>query len=176
MLAAGYDNGDVKLFDMRMSALRWETNVGNGVVNLEFDRPDIDMNKLVVTTLESKFRVYDLRTQHPTEGFACLSERAHKSTVWLGKHLPQNRDVFVTTGGNGGVNLYKYSYPVSRSVRDDKGHARGVMGSVELLNSRVIATQPIVAWDWSVDKTGLAVAASLDQHVRVLIATKLDKL
>jgi len=30
-VAAGYDNGDVKLFDLRAMALRWETNVNNGV-------------------------------------------------------------------------------------------------------------------------------------------------
>lgn len=63
--------------------------------------------QLVVTTLESKFRVFDMRTQHPELGFASLTERAHKSTVWLTRHLPQNRDVFATLGGNGGVNLYK---------------------------------------------------------------------
>lgn len=31
VLAAGYDNGDVKLFDLRNMALKWETNVKNGV-------------------------------------------------------------------------------------------------------------------------------------------------
>ena len=146
-LCAGYDNGDVKLFDLRTSSVRWETNVGNGVVCVEFDRKDIEMNKvrgigrqlhrvrvggpvavktfgcpdfviptpfrftpltqLVCTTLESKFRVYDMRTHHPEEGYAYLSERAHKSTVWLARHLPQNRDLFATLGGNGGINLYR---------------------------------------------------------------------
>lgn len=45
------------------------------VVGLEFDRKDIDMNKLVATTLESKFHVFDMRTQHPTQGFASLTEK-----------------------------------------------------------------------------------------------------
>lgn len=73
-IAAGYDNGDVKLFDLRWAlvccvvlfaflrssvlnmglvslvcrtnTMRWETNVGNGVVGLEFDRKDIEMNKV----------------------------------------------------------------------------------------------------------------------------------
>lgn len=74
-IACGYDNGDVKLYDLYMNKVRWETNVGNGVVNLQFDRKDIEMNKMVVTTLESKFRVYDMRTQHKTEGFAYLSQK-----------------------------------------------------------------------------------------------------
>ena len=30
-VCAGYDNGDVKLFDLRTMSLRWETNVKNGV-------------------------------------------------------------------------------------------------------------------------------------------------
>lgn len=77
--------------------------------------------QLVVTTLESKFRTYDMRTQHPEAGFAHLSEKAHKSTVWLARHLPQNRDLFMTGGGNGGFNLYKYHYPSSRTKNDKVG-------------------------------------------------------
>lgn len=45
-LAAGYDNGDVKLFDLRTQTMRWETNVKNGVTGLSFDRNDIEMNKV----------------------------------------------------------------------------------------------------------------------------------
>ena len=30
-VCAGYDNGDIKLFDLRKMAVRWETNVKNGV-------------------------------------------------------------------------------------------------------------------------------------------------
>ena len=40
---------------------RWETNIGTGVCSVQFDRKDIAMNKLLVTGLESKMRVYDLR-------------------------------------------------------------------------------------------------------------------
>ena len=42
---------------------------------MEFDRKDIDMNKLVATTLESKFYIYDMRTQHETKGFSSLVEK-----------------------------------------------------------------------------------------------------
>lgn len=30
-VAAGYDNGDIKLFDLKNMSLRWDTNVKNGV-------------------------------------------------------------------------------------------------------------------------------------------------
>ena len=106
-VAAGYDNGDLKLFDLRAMELRWETNLKNGICSVEFDRKDVNMNKLVATTLEGKFTIFDMRTQNEKSGFASLVERAHDSTVWVVRHLPQNRDVFVTCGGSGGINLWK---------------------------------------------------------------------
>ena len=30
-VCAGYDNGDIKMFDLRTMGLKWETNVKNGV-------------------------------------------------------------------------------------------------------------------------------------------------
>ena len=93
------------MFDLRTGAVVWEENIRNGVTHLQFDRKDIEMNKLVVCGLESKFRVYDLRTKHPEEGFACLTEKAHKSTIWLGQHLPQNRDIFMT-----GIVIFKFYF------------------------------------------------------------------
>lgn len=78
IVAAGYDNGDVKMFDLRAMSLRWECNLKNGVCSIEFDRKDIAMNKLVATTLESKFYLFDLRTQHPEKGFAYLTEKVSR--------------------------------------------------------------------------------------------------
>lgn len=172
---AGFDNGDVKLFDLRTNSVRWETNCKNGIASLEFDRGDIEMNKVVVTTLESKFRCYDMRTRHPVDGFAFTSEVAHRSTVWTAAHLPQNRDVFMTGGGNGGFNIYRYRYPKSRVAKHPQdGKPVGVAGSVDLLNSRVVSTQPIVGFDWSPDREGLCCMCSLDQTMRVFIVTKLE--
>lgn len=51
----------------------------------------------------------------------------------------------------------------------------GVAGKVELLNSRVISSQPIVSFDWSPDREGLCCLSCLDQTVRVFIVTKLGK-
>jgi hypothetical protein len=32
---AGYDNGDVKMFDLRTNTVRWDTNVGSGVCGVQ---------------------------------------------------------------------------------------------------------------------------------------------
>ena len=66
-VAAGYDNGDVRLFCLRTNRLRWGANLGDGVCGLQFDRRDIAMNKLVATCLEGRCHVLDMRTQHPKE-------------------------------------------------------------------------------------------------------------
>eukprot|EP00163_Fabomonas_tropica_P034402 TRINITY_DN94_c0_g1_i15.p1 TRINITY_DN94_c0_g1~~TRINITY_DN94_c0_g1_i15.p1 ORF type:complete len:355 (-),score=68.34 TRINITY_DN94_c0_g1_i15:694-1758(-) len=171
---AGYDNGDVKMLDLRTNSLVWETNVKNGVVSVEFDRRDINMNKFIVTALESSFAVYDARTQHPEEGFAHVTETAHKSTVWLGRHLPQNRDVFMTCGGNGSLNLYKYCYPSQRSIADPEGKMKGVPGTLERLATTTLSTQPIASFDWHPQKEGLCVMGAFDQTVRVGLVTKLS--
>ncbi|XP_063129564.1 dynein axonemal assembly factor 10 isoform X2 [Rattus norvegicus] len=174
VVCAGYDNGDIKLFDLRNMSLRWETNIKNGVCSLEFDRKDISMNKLVATSLEGKFHVFDMRTQHPTKGFASVTEKAHKSTVWQVRHLPQNRELFLTTGGAGNLHLWKYEYPAHRSKKDSEGLEMGVAGSVSLLQNVTVSTQPISSLDWSPDKRGLCICSSFDQMVRVLIVTKLQ--
>ena len=35
-VCAGYDNGDVKLFDLRTMTLRWETSLKNGVSSCDY--------------------------------------------------------------------------------------------------------------------------------------------
>ncbi len=162
VLASGYDNGDLKLFDLKKNELIWDTNLKNGVCGLEFDRKDILMNKLVATTLESKYHVFDLRTLNPEHGYAGFVDKGQQSTIWGVKHLPQNRDIFLTQGGNGAVNIYKYSYPSQRQVKDSEGRPKGVAGTCEILNSKDLCSQPVSSFDWNPDKIGLGVLCGLD--------------
>ena len=50
------------------------------------------MNKLVATSLEGTFHVFDMRTQHPTKGFASVSEKVTPMSSpplpWLLRPLP----------------------------------------------------------------------------------------
>eukprot|EP00879_Flechtneria_rotunda_P029635 GHRR01032065.1.p1 GENE.GHRR01032065.1~~GHRR01032065.1.p1 ORF type:complete len:344 (+),score=65.23 GHRR01032065.1:305-1336(+) len=122
---AGYDNGDVKMFDLRVNKLRWETNVKNGVCSVHFDRKDIQMNKFVVTCLESQFHVFDARTQHPRKGFASVTQAVSTgSTVWGAHHMPQNRDLMMVAAGDGSLSLWKYQYPDQRKVKVSVQHAQ----------------------------------------------------
>ena len=122
-----------------MNEIRWEACVGNGVCGVEVDRKDIPMNKLVATTLEHLMHVYDVRTQHPDEGFACKRVNTKASTIWSAKHLPQNRDISAACCGNGDIMLYKYNYPKERSRKDAKGLPQEVAGECTLLNKKISA-------------------------------------
>jgi len=177
VVCSAYDNGDIRLFDLHQSKVYWEKNLKNGICCVDFDRKDIAMNKLLVTTLESKFHVFDCRTLHPKKGLAGVSEKSHNSTtVWAGKHLPQNRDIFMTTGGDGGMCLWKYNYPSCRVKKDaDSGLDMGVAGNVELLQNMTLATQPLSSIDWCPDKMGLAICTGFDQTLRMIIVTKLNQ-
>lgn len=185
-LVAGYDNGDVKMFDLRQMKQRWETNTRNGICSAEFDRQDIPMNKLVVTTLEGGLHVYDLRTQHPTKGFACVSEKdagrslgtngvinGGKATVWCVRHLPQNREIFATCGGTGAIRLWQYKYPEKRVKESSDGCNQGIAGTLQMLQATSVSSQPINSFDWNSDRIGLAICGSFDQGVRILLATNL---
>uniref|UniRef100_A0A2P2IDD9 WD repeat-containing protein 92-like n=2 Tax=Hirondellea gigas TaxID=1518452 RepID=A0A2P2IDD9_9CRUS len=175
-IAAGFDNGDIKLFDLRNSQVLWETNVRNGVCSLEFDRRDIEMNKLVATTLGAYIHVFDLRTFDDHKRLVSVHTTAHNSTVWCVKHLPQDRDIWITTGGNGSLNLWRYRYPAQRIKKTANGGLKGMPGTLECLQSQVSSTQPITSFDWSSDKKGLGAFTSIDQTLRIIVVTKLQTL
>ncbi|KPI89733.1 hypothetical protein ABL78_1113 [Leptomonas seymouri] len=175
VVAAGYDNGDVKVFDMRTQKMLHEMQVQNGVCDLEFDRPDIPLNKLLVSSLEGRVQCYDLRTLHPKLGYAYVEERVSDGTVWCSRALPQNREIFMS-GGGGELTLCLYKYPPERALKDGDGQERGVAGVVEELNKAKVGDQPINALDWNRSKEGLAVCSSFDQSIRVMLVTKLSLL
>ncbi len=177
MVVSGYDNGDLKMFDLRRMSLHWETQLPNGICGLAFDRKDIEMNKLLATCLEGRIHLWDLRTFHAKKGFSGMTHRVEKGhTIWNGLFLPQNREVFATLGGSGTIGLYKYSYPEKRTKTLDDESVVGVVGDVEKLQESSVSDQPISALDWSRDKAGLAVCAGFDQKLRIVITTKLNTL
>jgi hypothetical protein len=172
-VAAGYDNGDVKIFDLRTQQMLHEFNVANGVCDMEFDRQDIQMNKLVVSSLEGRVRCYDMRTLHPELGYAYVEDRVTTGTVWQSRSLPQNRDIFIS-GGAGELTLCKYVYPPERNLKDEKGVPKGIAGTIEELNKVKIGDQPINALDWHKQREGLLACTSFDQSIRVMVVTKLN--
>lgn len=90
--------------------------------------------------------------------------------------MPQNRDIFITSGGNGNLHLYKYRYPSSRVRKEEDGQNVGVPGTIEMIQKANVAEQPVNSFDWSPDKQGLCAFSAFDQSVRIGIVTKLGTL
>ncbi len=81
-VCAGYDNGDIKMFDLRTTGTLWETNVDNGITGIQFDRQDIEMNKLVVTTLESRYKAFRVRRDlNSTNSISLSTTRQYMSLI-----------------------------------------------------------------------------------------------
>ncbi|XP_023319603.1 WD repeat-containing protein 92 [Eurytemora carolleeae] len=153
MVAAGYDNGEIKVWDLRQMKLIWETSVDNGVCWIEWDRQNIKMNKLTAVTLEGWVHVWDCRNQWKESK---KKVEGGTSTVWVGKHCPDNRDILLTGSGGGLLSIW-------REGTDE----------IELLQTQALAEQPVCALDWCPDKKGLVATASFDQRLRIVIITKL---
>jgi len=156
VVAAGYDNGDLKLFDLREMKLLWEKNVKHGICSLDFSGDSFG-SKLVATAVNAKVHVCD--TAHPDN---IRGESAHKSTVWCASHLRQNPDIFMTAGGNGNLNLWRHESA-------DKSN------KIQLLGTSSISNEPVCQFSWHPDKTGLGLTTSFDQIARIIIVTRLTE-
>ena len=64
-VAAGYDNGDLKLFDLKKMAVRWEKNVGNGVRNAHSSPPPPPPETGFTPTLRGGY--------HPNSTISCFN-------------------------------------------------------------------------------------------------------
>lgn len=80
-ICSGYDNGDVKIFDLRAMKLLTEQNLDYGVCGMACDRKDIQLNKLMCATLEGNLFTADLRTQHPEDGFTFRQQHISSGTA-----------------------------------------------------------------------------------------------
>ena len=151
----GYDNGDIKIYDLRMDKIFFGENLKKGVCNIEFDKKNIPINKMIVTTLDSKFYLYDFTNYFQNQ--KKLYDEVN-TTIWGAKFLPQKRDMFVSLGGDGNLNLYKY---------DKKDFLNNSKDKLNMLSSNYICSRPIIGFDWHLIKNGLACLVSLDNSIKI---------
>lgn len=127
-MCAGFDNGDIRLFDLRILRLRWQSNVRNGVCSLETNNKYGRLQKLVASTTFGGINVFDFSNESADDQstVSCISkmdadempiiQRTHlkadhakeavASTIWCVRHVPQNRNIFATCGGSGNIRMW----------------------------------------------------------------------
>ncbi|KAL0089720.1 WD40-repeat-containing domain protein [Phycomyces blakesleeanus] len=140
LVAVGYANGDIKLFDLTASKYIWETHVNEGVCSIEFSTTPWD--QLTVSTLGG---LYVLRL---STGKSTKLNTPADVTFWSACHCPQVPDLLAVAGGDGELRLWK-----------------GGENSPAATTS--VSKHPIVSLDWNRDKKGLFVCSSFDQTLRL---------
>ncbi|EAY01974.1 wd-repeat protein, putative [Trichomonas vaginalis G3] len=157
---AGYDNGDLKLWDLRANQVSWETNLRNGVASVQFSDRYSQLSRVTAGCLTGQLVTFDLTDKPTDKGYRSNVVKIDDSaTVWIVQHCPQKRDFIATTGGSGKLLVWK------KSKKDIK---------YENVSSSQLSTQPINSFDWHPDKEGLAVMSAYDQTVRVALVTHLQ--
>lgn len=113
---AGFDNGDVKVFDLRTVQTRWETNVQHGVCDIETQNKYCEISELAVSTTKGGLNIFTNLSADFSQISAIAikdadqlsaNQRSDADTVWCVKHLPQNANIFATCGGSGNVRLWQ---------------------------------------------------------------------
>lgn len=126
-VCAGFDNGDIRVFDLRILKLRWETNVRYGVCSIETKNKYEPLGKLVASTTNGGLCVFEFNggsdpsqvlyihrmdaDELPAFHRNHINDKNAKEmtpTIWGVRHLPQNRDIFATCGGSGNVRIWQW--------------------------------------------------------------------
>lgn len=127
LVVAGYDNGDLRVMDLRMGQAVFETNLQHGICSVELSprhqrqaAGSRSLSSLVATTLEGSMHVFDLvdeqfkamtTTNAGLNATAAVIEESvavqsgEDSTLWQIRHVPQRPDIFAVTDGGGYMHL-----------------------------------------------------------------------
>jgi WD40 repeat protein len=95
VIAVGYEDGEIKLFDIVGSKYLWTTQLKDGICSIEFNQ-----ERLLVSTLGGAY-VIDITTGKKSE-----IEATADTTLWAIRHLPQDPSLFAIASGDGQLSIY----------------------------------------------------------------------
>jgi len=147
ILAAGFDNGDVKLFDLRSMKLSWETSLSRGVSSISLQDRE-ESTWLVAGT--SQGRLYQWNAKAPS---ATLTSQLDKSTVWS-TQMVSDSGIVMNSLGSGAVSVCSCSEQ-----------------RIEKICSQQVSESPLASLAASRDKAGLVAAASFTPSLHLLLYT-----
>eukprot|EP00092_Neocalanus_flemingeri_P023219 GFUD01025176.1.p1 GENE.GFUD01025176.1~~GFUD01025176.1.p1 ORF type:complete len:342 (-),score=127.70 GFUD01025176.1:42-1067(-) len=171
-VAAGYSNGDVRVFDIRAGKVFWETSLPQGVTSLQFSGSKGEkLDRLVAGSLGGGVAVWDMQTRHKVQGYTRSDFRLEKTTVWGASMAPQDKGLMLATLGSGAVQLVRFKEPGHRVMIGGDGANVGTPGEFLKVSAKQLTDKPVTSSDWSQDRAGLVVTTSFDQNIRILIVT-----
>ncbi|KAI8330672.1 WD40-repeat-containing domain protein [Choanephora cucurbitarum] len=137
VIAVGYEDGDIKLFDVHGSRYLWQTKVKDGVCSIDFCD-----HRLFVSTLSAAYWI-DLETVTTTEIM-----NSFDTTLWAIRHIPQQSDCFAIASGNG--QFLSFQHPNHKPF-----------------NTLALSKHPVISIDWHKDRKGLFACSSFDQTIKI---------
>lgn len=171
-VAAGFSNGDVRVFDMKGGKVYWETSLPQGVTSLQFTGSKVEkLDMLLASTLGGGMAIWDMQNRHNVQGFTRTDLRLEKTTVWSAKSAPQDVGLILTSMGSGAVEQVRYKEPGHRVMIGGDGCNVGTPGEFLQGLNKQLTDKPVTSSDWSMDKAGLVVTSSFDQNIRIPMVT-----
>lgn len=100
VVCAGFDNGDIKVIDLRILKESWGCNVSSGICKLSCDRKYAKTHRLVAGSVDGSVHLFDMKKNPIDKNFADFVHKpiGESSTLWSVNHLPQNTNIFATVG------------------------------------------------------------------------------
>ena len=145
LVAAGFDNGDIKVFDVRATKLLWETSLSRGVSNLKLVEGSTP--GLVAGTVQGKLLKWNLSSGDSTQ-----STQLDKSTVWSTEMIKEG--TLVSCMGSGAICVTEYN-----------------KDGLECVNTHQVSEPPLTGLATSSDKPGLFATSSFDKSIRIYFYT-----
>ncbi|KAI8065477.1 WD40-repeat-containing domain protein [Gongronella butleri] len=139
IIAIGYDNGYVRLFDLDAGAYLWETKLPDGVCSLAFDKT----TTLTASTLAGAY-VIQLNNGKYVE-LGVPSDTTH----WSVRRVPEFDQYVSVTSGDGNMSVWDHQHPKKAAAKVNFTH------------------HPIISQDWHTNKKGLFAVTAFDQTLRI---------
>lgn len=98
VVCGGFDNGDVKVIDLRILKERWSYNVGSGICKLGCDKKYAKTKRLVAGTVDGSVYLFDLTNSEFDKNIVDHVRVAESSSIWSINYLPQHDNMFATVG------------------------------------------------------------------------------
>lgn len=154
-VAAGFDNGDIKVFDVRNSKIAWETSLSRGVSKLSIlSRNGDSKNETVLLAGTVQGKLYSWCINKPEQ--TPLQHQLDKAAVWEAQSLSDNKNLVLTVLGSGAMVLV--------NLEEDK---------ISPVLSHQVSEPPLTGLSASRDKPGLVATSSFDKTIRLFYYTGL---
>lgn len=106
VICAGFDNGDIKLIDLRVLKERWSHNIGSGICKLNCEKIYARTVRLVAGTVDGNVHILNLNINQLEKNVPDKIVVDPMSSIWSINYLPQGENIFASIGNS--IKVWKH--------------------------------------------------------------------